>query len=65
MKRIEIKNLTPADDRTGLTPERISAVHQALSAEERKDLAYLRVVRDEHSLPRLEMKFKNRDIICI
>lgn len=62
MKRIEIKNLTPADDRTGLTPERISAVHQALSAEERKDLAYLRVVRDEHSLPRLEMKFKNRDV---
>lgn len=64
MSRIELNNQTPDNKGSELTPERVCAVHQALSAEERKDLAYLRVVRNNDSLPGLEMKFKNRNV-CI
>lgn len=62
MSRFEMVNKTAAMEKETFTPERIAAVHKALSGETRRELSCLHVVRDENAEPLLEIKFKNRDI---
>ncbi len=62
MSRFEMVNKTAAMEKETFTPERIAAVHKALSGETRRELSCLHVVRDENAEPLLEIKFKNRDL---